>query len=62
MSVEISVDVFASLCVLLFASMFTVLLHKKCNVLLGYHQISVTILVGALAGLLLKLVFLFITR
>ncbi len=56
MSVEISIDLLAALCVMIVASLFTVFLHKKCNVTEGYHQISITILIGALTGLLLKLV------
>ena len=51
MSVEISVVLLASLVVMLLSFIVTTILHKKCGVLLEYHQLSITILLGAATGL-----------
>ena len=53
MSVQISFDLLVSLCIMLASSLFTVILHKKFNIMHSYHQISITILIGVIVGFIL---------
>lgn len=50
---KISTELLASLCVMLLACIVTVFLHKKLKILLQYHQIAITIILGAGAGFIL---------
>ena len=60
MSIEISTELFLGLMVMLVACLVTVVLHKKLLILQHYHQVSITMLLGAAAGFFLTVIELYV--